>query len=79
MFLLTFCGLRSTHITTDWYGCSAIVCETNTEDECCFNYIPLQRLQAPCAFGKWEIDFDLDSGNSQTVFVAIPLPTTLCA
>ena len=65
------------HVHHDWYGCSAIICETDTEDECCLNYIPLQRLEAPYAFGELEIDFDLD--NLQTVFVAIPLPSTLYA
>ena len=64
------------HRYHDWYGCSAIICEANTEDECCFNFIPLHRLQAPCAFDEWEIDFDDD--NHQTVFVAIPLPSPLC-
>ena len=30
------------HNKHDWFGTSATICKTSVEDECCYNYIPLQ-------------------------------------
>lgn len=60
------------HTKRDWFGHSAIVCKNETEEESLLDFIPLQRLMAPCAFGFFTLKFDLDT--SETVLVAIPIP-----
>jgi len=73
----TFCHVSwfKKHQHCDWFGTSAIVCQRVTENESCYNYIPLQRLLYPCAFGTIQVEFSRD-GN-ETVFVAIPLSSPL--
>ena len=61
------------HTEYDWFGHSAIVCQTDVEEDSC---IPIQRFIAPCAFGYIPIEFN--SELTETVLVAIPLPSQLC-
>ena len=64
------------HTKEDWFGCSAIVCKNEMEEESLFSFIPLQRLMAPCTFGFFTLKFDL--GTPETVLVAVPLPFHRC-
>ena len=63
------------HIKYDWFGHSAIVCQTNVEESFA-NLIPIQRFISPCAFGYIPVKFD--SELTETVLVAVPLPSQLC-
>ena len=64
------------HAKAHWYGQSAIVCKNEMEEESLFSFIPIQRLMAPCAFGFFNLKFDLDT--SETVLVAVPIPFHKC-
>ena len=64
------------HTKEDWFGHSAIVCKNEMEEESLFSFIPLQRLMAPCTFGYFALEFDVDT--PETVLVAVPLPFHRC-
>ena len=64
------------HMKYDWFGHSAVVCKTEFEEESFVNFIPMQRFIVPCAFGYIPVTFD--SEITETVLVAIPLPSQLC-
>ena len=64
------------HEKHDWFGHSAIVYKTDFEQESYLNFIPIQRLISVCAFGHIPVKFD--SENTETVLIAIPLPSQLC-
>ena len=64
------------HIKYNWFGHSAIVCQTNVEEESSVSLIPIQRFISPCAFGYIPVNFD--SEFTEIVLVAIPLPSQLC-
>ena len=76
LFLLCIFGdvsWHKEHYKHDWFGNSATICKITTEDECCYNYIPLQRLLCHCAFGTLPVKFE--DYVTETVLVGISLPS----
>ena len=73
--LFSYVSWYKEHSKYDWFGTSATVCKTTTEEDSCYNYIPLQRLLCPCAFGTLPLQFE--DNVTETVLVAVPLSSPL--
>ena len=76
MHILCHVSWFKAHTKYDWFGHSAIVCQTDVEEDCYINFIPIQCFIAPCTFGY--IPVKSNSELTETVFVAVTLPSQLC-
>lgn len=63
---------KQEHIQKDWFGISAIISQTLNEAPSLCSFLPVQRINAVCAYCTLNISFD---ELTEEVFVAIPLTT----
>ena len=62
------------HAHFDWFGSSAIVCESIDEIEFT-NFMPVQRIACRCAYISMPVDFH---DITETVFIACPITMKYC-
>jgi len=56
------------HVREDWYGCSAIVCNSFTYSDCNCSFMPIQRILAGAHLEQLTPSF-----HQEKLFVAIPV------
>jgi len=63
---------KQEHIQKDWFGISATVSQTINEAPSMCSFLPVQRINAVCAYCTLNINFD---ELTEEVFITIPLTT----
>ena len=65
--ILAYVNWYKQHEHSNWFGISAIVTQTEFEQDSPFQFLPVQRIQSRCAYGKLKLE--LSSGYVETVHV----------